>query len=81
MHIKILGTGCSKCSELKRLVKEVITEKELDAEIEEIKDLNKILEYPIITTPGVVIDEKLVSSGRLPSKDDITRLLTETQNK
>lgn len=79
MHIKILGTGCARCHELKRTVQEVVEEQGVDASFEEVKDLSKILEYPIITTPGIVIDEKLVSSGRIPSKAEIARFLADAQ--
>ena len=75
MHIKILGTGCAKCHKLQKTVKEVAAELKLDATVEEVKDIKKILEYPILTTPGLVIDEKVVSSGRVPSKKDVEKLI------
>ncbi len=75
MHIKILGTGCARCHELGKTVKEVAAELKLDATIEEVKDLKKILEYSILATPGLVIDEKVVSSGQVPRKKDVEKLL------
>ena len=75
MDIKILGTGCAKCHTLEKTVKEVIAEHKIDATIEEIKDLNKILEYPILTTPGLVINEKVVSSGHVPGKKDVEKFI------
>jgi len=75
MNIKILGTGCPRCLQLEKVVKEVVDELGIDIEVEEVKDIKKIMEYSILTTPGLVIDEKLVSSGQVPNKGEITRLI------
>ena len=76
MNIKILGPGCARCQQLEKTTKEVVRELGIDAEIEDIKDIKKIMEYPILTTPGLVIDEKLVCSGRVPSKAELTTFIT-----
>jgi small redox-active disulfide protein 2 len=76
MKIRILGTGCAKCQALEKLANEVVRELALDATIEEVRDMKKIMEYPILTTPGLVINEKLVCSGRVPSKAEITTFIT-----
>ena len=76
MKIKILGPGCARCHQLEQMVKEVIRELSIDANIEDVRDLKKIMEYPILTTPGLVINEKLVCSGRVPSKTEITTYIT-----
>jgi len=76
MKIKVLGTGCAKCQQLERATREAIKELGIDAEIDHVKDINKIMEYPILTTPGLVIDEKLVVSGRVPSKAEMTNFIT-----
>ena len=81
MNIKILGPGCAKCHALEKAVKETVQELELDATIEYVKEMTKILEYPILTTPGLVIDEKLVSSGKVPSKDKVKEFITDAINK
>lgn len=76
MKIKILGTGCAKCHQLEQTVREVVSEMDIDAEIDYVKDIKKIMEYPILTTPGLVIDEKVVCSGRLPTKAEVTSFIT-----
>lgn len=75
MNIKVLGPGCARCHQLEQTVKEVVKELGIDAEIEYINDIKKIMEYPILTTPGLVIDEKLVCSGRVSSKAEITTFI------
>jgi small redox-active disulfide protein 2 len=76
MEIKILGTGCAKCHQLEQTVKEVIAELGLDTNIDYVKNIKKIMEYPILTTPGLVIDGKVVCSGRLPTKAEVTTFIT-----
>jgi small redox-active disulfide protein 2 len=75
MKIKVLGSGCAKCQALERTTKEAIKELGVDAEIEHVRDINKIMEYPILTTPGLVINENLVVSGRVPSKAEVTTFI------
>lgn len=81
MKIKILGTGCAKCHQLEQSVKEVVNELGIGAEIEDVKDIRKIMEYPILTTPGLVIDEQLVCSGRVPTKAEVTTYITTALDK
>ena len=76
MKIKVLGPGCARCHQLEQTTREVVEELGIDAEIEDVKDVKKIMEYPILTTPGLVIDEKLVCSGRVPSKSEVTTFIT-----
>jgi small redox-active disulfide protein 2 len=76
MKIKVLGPGCARCEQLERTTKEVVEELAIDAEVEHVRDVKKIMEYPILHTPGLVIDEKLVCSGRVPSKAEVTTFIT-----
>jgi len=76
MKIKVLGPGCTRCHQLEQTAREVVRELAIDASIEEVKDVRKIMEYPILTTPGLVIDEKLVCSGRVPTKAEVTSFIT-----
>jgi len=76
MDIKILGPGCARCHELDKRTREVVKELGIDASVEYIQDINKIIEYSILTTPGLVVNEKLVCSGRVPSKTEISQIIT-----
>ena len=81
MKIKVLGPGCARCHQLEQTTREVVKELGIDAEIEDVKDVKKIMEYPILTTPGLVIDKKLVCSGRVPSKSEVTTFITTAMSK
>lgn len=80
MQIKILGPGCAKCHQLEKETREVVKELGIDADIEDVKDITRILDYPILTTPGLVINEEVVCSGRVPNKAEITRFITDAQD-
>jgi small redox-active disulfide protein 2 len=76
MIIKILGTGCSKCKLLTQTVRDAVDELWLQAEIIKVDDMEDILQYDIVSTPGLVIDERVVVAGRIPSKAEIKIILT-----
>lgn len=76
MKIIVLGPGCARCHQLEQMAMEVVKELGVEAEIEYVKDVKKIVEYPILTTPGLVIDEKVVCSGKVPSKSEMTTYIT-----
>ena len=80
MKIKVLGPGCARCDQLEELTKEVVKELGIDVSLEHVKDIKKIMEYPILTTPGLVIDEKLVCSGRVPTKAEVTTFITTSMD-
>jgi len=75
MNIKILGPGCVRCHELERITREVVKELSIDATIEEVKDISKIIAYRILSTPGLVVNEQLVCSGRVPTKAEVTQFI------
>ena len=77
MEIKILGTGCPKCKRLEQMSKEVVAEMGLDATFTKLTDIDEIMDYDVAATPGQVINEKVVSSGRLPSKVEVKSLISE----
>ena len=81
MNIKILGTGCARCHALEKTVREVVSELQINAAVEEIKDMKKMLEYPILTTPGLVINEQVVSSGQVLGKNEVTQLIVNALDK
>ena len=69
--VKVLGSGCAKCNRLEQLTREAVGELSIDATFEHVKEMDKIMAYPIMTTPALVIDEVVRASGRIPSKDEI----------
>ena len=73
--IKILGTGCPKCQNLTRVVTEVVAENHLDASIEKVEDIMDIMHYNVMTTPALVVDDKVVIKGRIPSKEEVLAML------
>lgn len=77
MEIKILGSGCANCKLLEKHTREAVAENSLDAEITKVEDIMEILGYGVARTPALVVDGKVVVAGRLPSKDEISKLLTE----
>ena len=81
MQIKILGPGCAKCSQLEKTTKEVVKELGIDANVEEVKDITKILDYPILTTPGLLINEEVVCSGKVPSMAEITQFIINAMDR
>ena len=77
MEIKVLGTGCPRCKALEREVFNALAELDIAANVSKVEDIMKIMEYGIMHTPGLVINEKVVLSGRLPSLNELKQLLTQ----
>lgn len=77
MDIKVLGSGCPKCHETERLVKEVVDESGKNAKIEKVTDLMKIAGYGVFGTPAVVVDGEVKSVGKIPGKEDIKTWITK----
>ena len=77
MKIKVLGPGCPNCKILEKKTIDAVAELNLDASIEKVEDIMKIMEFGIMKTPALVIDEKVVFSGRIPSESELKKLLTQ----
>ena len=73
--IKILGTGCSKCQAMTAVVKDVVSENNIDATIEKVEDLMEIMKYNVMSTPALVVDDVITIKGRVPSKDEVMTVL------
>ncbi len=76
MHIKILGPGCRNCTTLEKETRAALAQLGLDATLEKVTAYPDIAAYDILATPGLVIDERVVVSGRVPKRDEIVQLLT-----
>ena len=73
--IKILGSGCANCKRVEQIARRVVEEMSLDAEIIKVTDYKDIMAYNIFSTPGLVINEKVVSTGRIPTPAEVTAWL------
>jgi len=78
--LKILGTGCPKCKALESKVREVVSENEINATIEKVEDIMEIMNYGVMRTPALLVNKKIVLSGRLPSKDEILQWIKTNAN-
>jgi len=79
MEIKVLGTGCPKCKALEKTVINSLAELDLAANVSKVEDIMKIMEYGVMNTPALVINEKVVISGRVPTVNEIKDILTKNQ--
>lgn len=79
MEIKILGTGCDKCKKLEANAKEAIKELGIEASIVKIEDLVQIMKYGVMSTPGLVINDKVKSVGKVLKTDEIKKLINEAK--
>jgi len=77
MEIKILGTGCSNCKNLEKATREAVAELNLDATVIKEEDIVKIMSYGIMRTPALVLDEKVLFYGRVPSVNEIKEILSK----
>jgi small redox-active disulfide protein 2 len=71
INIKILGSGCANCKRLEAVTRKVVEDLGLSAEFEKVTDMADIMKWPILSTPGLVINDKVVSSGRIPGESEI----------
>ena len=78
MEIKILGTGCPKCKSLEKLTREVIEKNGIKATVTKVEDIQEIMKYHIMSTPALVINEKVEIKGYVPSVDEIKKVLFDS---
>ena len=76
LTIKVLGSGCANCKRVEQIVHKVVDEMTLQAEIIKVTEYPEIMKYNIMSTPGLVINEKIVSTGRIPTPAEVTEWLT-----
>ena len=77
MEVKILGTGCPKCKRLEQLAREAACAVGVKATFTKVTTIQDIMAYPITSTPALVVDEQVKSSGRLPQKEEVIAWLRE----
>jgi len=77
MEIRVLGPGCPRCHEVEKRTRDVLAELDIPADLQLITDINKIVEYKIFSTPGVVINGVIKSQGKIPSKAEIKKWIEE----
>jgi small redox-active disulfide protein 2 len=79
MEVKILGMGCPKCRRVEELARQAAAEADIQAIFTKVKDMDQIMNYSIVSTPGLVIDGEVKSSGRIPRKKEIMAWMVEAQ--
>ena len=77
MDIKVLGPGCAKCQQTEKVVKEALAESGVNATVEKVTDIRKIAEYGVFGTPAVVVDGDVKCVGKVPSKQDVKKWISE----
>jgi small redox-active disulfide protein 2 len=75
MLIQVLGTGCTKCRKLHEAVKTAVQETGVDADIQKVEDIQQIMAFELLMTPGLVIDGEVTAAGRLPSVEEIKKMI------
>ncbi len=75
MEVIILGTGCPKCKTLENMTREVVDKNGINATVNKVEDIVEIMNYGVMTTPALVIDGRVVLKGRIPSADELKKLL------
>lgn len=80
LNIKVLGPGCANCKKLEEVVRQAVTSLNVDAEVTKVTDMQQIIAYDVLKTPGLVINEKLVSSGKIPTAGSVAEWITAAQH-
>ncbi len=73
MEIKVLGPGCPKCQQTEKVVREAVAASGVDAQVEKITDIMKIMTYGVMGTPAVVVDGQVKSTGKIPKKEEVIK--------
>ena len=76
LTIKVLGSGCANCKRVEQIVRKIVEEMSLEAEVIKVTEYPEIMKYNILSTPGLVINEKIVSTGRIPAPAEVTTWLS-----
>lgn len=79
MFIQVLGTGCGKCKALHEVVKKAVHDTGVDAQVEKVEDIQKIMAFEILMTPGLAINGEVKAAGRIPSVEEIKKLIAEAK--
>lgn len=79
MEVKILGTGCSKCKNLEKMTKDVISQNGINATVSKVENIMEIMKYGVMSTPALVVNEIVVLKGKIPTKEEIKNILIEAQ--
>jgi small redox-active disulfide protein 2 len=76
LSIKVLGSGCANCQKVEQIAKKVVAQLSVEATFQKVTEMQDIMKYPILATPGLVVNEKLVCAGRIPSEAEVTTWIT-----
>lgn len=76
LSIKVLGSGCANCHKVEELAKQAVAQLGVEAQVELVTDMQTIIKYGVMGTPGIVINDKVVSQGRVPALSQITTMIT-----
>jgi len=77
MEIKVLGPGCKNCRNLAKVVQDAVSELNIDARVEKVEDMDQIVQAGIMITPGLIINGKVKSTGKVPKKDAVIKMIQE----
>ena len=76
LHIKVLGSGCANCHKVEELAKQAVAQLGVEAKVELVTDMQEMMRYGVMSTPAIVINDKVVSAGRVPALSQITTMIT-----
>jgi small redox-active disulfide protein 2 len=79
LTVKVLGSGCENCKKVENITRQVVQTMGLQAEVIKVTDWTEIKKYPILGTPGLVINEKVVCAGRIPSEAEVTTWMVNAE--